>query len=160
MTDQTTADAVREELRHQWSEAVCNRPDFVGFESASADYATAVSAARDEAALREAALVGAVRRRISYLASEGRVVLEFRNDADAEAFEAAMRAVDPLPPRECVLSDQSVVRLNPVGEYERSAKGPYMGTTHARWPSLLNRDTDTGADFDALKSFAAERGAV
>jgi hypothetical protein len=59
-------------------------------------------------------------------------------------------------PRECVLSDGSVVIVE--RQFERFNRG--NGTRYAGlhfWREILD-DTDTGADFDALKRFAAEVG--
>lgn len=78
-----------------------------------------VRAARqsDEAGIK---LVEAVRRRISYYGDDDRVTLMFKHRADACAFEAAMRATDPLPPRECVEDAKPpVLTWHEVGWYKR-----------------------------------------
>ena len=89
------------------------------------------------------------------LHASARMVLEFR---DREC---------PAPaPRECVLSDGSVVTRHDDPRHvwggwwrraERDATDSTGWTGTRTWPELM-RSTDTGADFDALKRFAAEVG--
>ena len=59
-------------------------------------------------------------------------------------------------PRECVLSDGSVVTVDKgIGGFRRLNRDGFDGSAASwAWATLLNRPTDTGADFDALKSFA------
>ena len=128
--------------------------------------------ATNDAAMREAeravALVNTIRARISYDTDQSFVRLEFRRIGDAEAFERAMRDVDPPAPLPSVrLSDGSVVRTHRLPEMDRDSlmrtfKGKLTHTGFAlrEWRLLLPDDA-TGADFDALKAFAAaqERGA-
>lgn len=73
----------------------------------------------------------------------------------------------PAPaPRECVLSDGSVVTRHDDPRHvwggwwrraERDATDSTGWTGTRTWPELM-RSSDTGADFDALKRFAAEVG--
>ena len=77
---------------------------------------------------------------------------------DARARYLARTYPAPAPaPRSVTLSDGSVVTYSRErDEMHRENVDQFNGSCRREfWPGLLNRPTDTGADFDALKRFAA-----
>ncbi len=96
---------------------------------------------------------------------DGRFLLAFeRVNAFSDRYIA--REYPAPAPRECVLSDGSVVTRHDDPRHvwggwwrraERDATDSTGWTGTRTWPELM-RSSDTGADFDALKRFAAEVG--
>lgn len=88
---------------------------------------------------------------------------EFRVRGDADTlhrlYERFKNVTVPSPRRAgVVLSDGSVARLDEVWSRSPSSDGSRGLTLAATWVQLV-RETDTGADFDALKAFAASPNA-
>ena len=142
------------------ADTVKNNPD--GAASARAAYALAASRV-DTAEVERRAARKALAECAAWLGKgesqpvrfdeDGRFLLAFER---VNAFSDRYLAREyPAPaPRECVLSDGSVVIVE--RQFERFNRG--NGTRYAGlhfWREILD-DTDTGADFDALKRFAAE----
>jgi len=150
------------------ADTVKNNPD--GAASARAAYALAASRV-DTAEVERRAARKALAECAAWLGKgesqpvrfdeDGRFLLAFER---VNAFSDRYLAREyPAPaPRECVLSDGSVVTYHPEDrecnwrrDYSRSTTLPPRHVNASQWVDILNV-TDTGADFDALKRFAAE----
>lgn len=140
-----------EELRHWWCVQQSGTPHLrdIGAFAALRDAILTAARQSDEVRKREIAKAA-----IDWMGAQPHSVSARDWDATRDRY---LDREHPLPPRECVLSDGTRVWTDKDGQWFRGKTVAQWDEMGFSWPAMMN-DTDTGADFDKLKSFAAGVG--